>query len=259
MLLKDKVVIVTGVGPGLGRKLSLSLAREGAKVVIAARSSGFLSDVAAEIRQMGGEAKEMPTDVADPAACMSLATAAVEAFGRIDGLVNSAFVSYFAPFEEADLSQWRKVMEVNCFGAAQMAQAVLPHMKSGGGGSIVNVGTMAVRDINPGRGAYAASKAALGLLTRQLATELGKYNVRANTVWIGWMMGTNVKNWIESSAQERAVPEQVVIEEITKRIPLGVIPTDEQCAKTILFFLSDYASVVTGASLDVNGGEYMSL
>jgi NAD(P)-dependent dehydrogenase (short-subunit alcohol dehydrogenase family) len=257
MILKDKVIIVTGVGPGMGRSLALLLAQQGAKVVIAARSNRFLSDVAADIRETGGEAEAVPTDVADPTSCSSLATAAIKAFGRIDGLVNSAYITYREPIAEIDLSKWRQVLDVNCFGAVQMAQAVIPHMRAGGGGSIVNVGTMAVRKPLLGRAAYASSKAALGAVTRQLALELGQHKIRANIVWIGWMWGAPIQQYVKNAAQTRGVPEQVLIDEITKDIPLGAIPTDEECAKTILFFLSDYASAVTGASLDVNGGEYM--
>jgi NAD(P)-dependent dehydrogenase (short-subunit alcohol dehydrogenase family) len=257
MILKDKVAVVTGVGPGLGRRLALLLAREGAKVVIAARSSGFLSEVAAEIRQTGGRVEAVPTDVSDPIACHALATATIEAFGKINGLVNSAYITHDAPIAQVELPRWRKVLDVNCFGALQMAQAVIPYMKSGGGGSIVNVGTMAVRKPLPERAAYASSKAALGAVTRQLALELGQHKIRANIVWIGWMWGATIQRVVKDTAQTRGVPEQALIDEITKDMPLGAIPTDEECAKTILFFLSDYASAITGASLDVNGGEYM--
>jgi NAD(P)-dependent dehydrogenase (short-subunit alcohol dehydrogenase family) len=258
MILKDKVVIVTGVGPGLGRKLSLLLAREGAKVVLAARSRGFLSEVAAEIRQSHGAVEAVPTDVADPAACKSLARAAIDAFGAIHGLVNSAYITYRAPIAEIDLTKWHEVMEINCFGAVHMAQAVIPHMRKAGGGSIVNIGTMAVRKVFPGRAAYASSKAALGAVSRQLATELGPFNIRSNMVWFGWMWGAPVQAYVKDMAQTRGVSEQVVIDEITKEIPMGRMPTDEECGKMILLLLSDYASAVTGASLDVNGGEYMA-
>src|SRR5579862_5546090 len=203
MILKDKVVILTGVGPGMGRKLALLLAQEGAKVVIAARSSGFLSDVAAEIRQTGGIVQAVPTDVADPAACSSLAAAAMKVFGRIDGLVNSAYIIYDAPFEEIDLSRWRQSLDINCFGAVQMTRAVIPYMRAGGGGSIVNVGTMAVRKPLPGRAAYASSKAALGAVTRQMAFELGQYKIRANIVLIGWMWGAPVQQHLKDTAQTR--------------------------------------------------------
>jgi NAD(P)-dependent dehydrogenase (short-subunit alcohol dehydrogenase family) len=258
MMLRDKVVIVTGVGPGMGRKLALLVAREGGKVVIAARTRDFLARVSNEIREAGGAVEAVPTDVTDPEACKVLAAAAVKAFGGIDGLVNSAFTHDVAPIEEADLSKWRAVMEVNCFGAVQMAQAVIPHMRARGGGSIVNVGTMGMRKVLPGLGAYWITKTALLATTRQLALELGKYKIRANMTLMGWMWGVPVEMLIKQMAKSRAVSEQTVIDEVVKNIPLGVIPSDEECAKAIVFFLSDYASAVTGASLDVNGGEYMA-
>jgi NAD(P)-dependent dehydrogenase (short-subunit alcohol dehydrogenase family) len=258
MLLKDKVIVVTGIGPGLGRKLALQLVHEGAKVVLAARSRGYLAEVADELRKAGGAAEAVPTDVADPAACQALAAAAVKAFGGIDGLVNSAFSFDFAPVETADLAKWRQVMDVNCFGALQMAQAVVAPMRARGGGSIVNVGTMGQRKVLPGIGSYWISKTALAAVTRQLALEFGRDKIRANMVLMGWMWGLPVEQRVKDLAAARGVTEQTVIDEVVAGIPLGAIPTDEECAKSIIFFLSNYASAVTGASLDVNGGEFMS-
>jgi NAD(P)-dependent dehydrogenase (short-subunit alcohol dehydrogenase family) len=241
----------------MGRKLALLVAKEGGKVVIGARTSEFLAQLSKEIREAGGAVESVPTDVRDPEACKALAAAAVEAFGGIDGLVNSAFIHDVAAIEAADLRKWREVMDVNCLGAIQMAQAVIPHMRRRGGGSIVNVGAMGVRKILPELGAYWISKTALLAITRQLALELGKYKIRTNTAVMGWMWGVPVENLIKQMAKSRGVSEQTVIEEVVKNIPLGAIPSDEECAKAIVFLLSDYASAVTGVSLDVNGGEYM--
>src|SRR4051812_14610942 len=107
MILQDKVVIISGVGPGMGVKLAKGAAEEGACVVLGARSADYLEDVARGIRDAGGQALAVPTDVTDPGACRRIADAAVEKFGRIDGLVNSAYrIGTFAPFEEADLADW---------------------------------------------------------------------------------------------------------------------------------------------------------
>jgi NAD(P)-dependent dehydrogenase (short-subunit alcohol dehydrogenase family) len=108
MLLKDKVVIITGIGPGMGRKLALVAAEEGAKVAICSRTQGFIDEVAAEVRANGGEAVAVATDVADMAQCQRLADATLKAFGRIDGLVNSAYKrASFGTFEENDLEAWK--------------------------------------------------------------------------------------------------------------------------------------------------------
>jgi NAD(P)-dependent dehydrogenase (short-subunit alcohol dehydrogenase family) len=258
MLLKDKVIVISGVGPGLGRKLALLCVAEGAKVAIGCRSTAFLDSLTAEIKEGGGAVVSSPTDVKDVAQCKALVEAAASAFGRFDGLVNSAYQYAPAPFEEADLGVWAATMDVTCFGALRMAQAVIPHMKAAGGGSIVNVSTMETRKNRAGEGAYAIPKAALEMATRQMAFELGKYKIRVNSTLMGWMWGVPVENALNGFAEQSGAPLQTIIDGVLTQIPLGEMPTDEDCAKSVVFFLSDYSNVVTGALLNVNGGEYMS-
>jgi NAD(P)-dependent dehydrogenase (short-subunit alcohol dehydrogenase family) len=259
MMLHGKVVIITGVGPGMGRKLAVEGAKMGARMVISARSENFLEEVAAEVRTNGGEAVAVPTDVSKMEDCTSLAAAAIKAFGRIDGLVNSA---YYHPdwltFEQADLDQWAKAYDVACMGAMRMIRAVLPQMKAQGGGAVVNVNTMATRKPMIGEGGYAIAKAGLGQVTRQLAVELGGYNIRVNQTVMGWMYGAPVQGYVDGMVAAGRTREDVE-GEIIARIPLKRIPPDQNCAKPVLFLLSDFASEVTGASLEVNGGEWVAL
>ncbi|MDB5396174.1 MAG: oxidoreductase [Rhodospirillales bacterium] len=259
MLLEDKVVIITGVGPGMGRKLALVAAEEGAKVAICSRTQAFIDEVANEVRAAGGEAIAVATDVADMAQCKRLADATLDAFGRIDGLVNSAYKrASFGTFEENDIEQWQDSMNVTCFGALRMIKAVLPAMKQRHAGAIVNVLTLAAVKPFAGEADYATAKGALGTATRVLAEELGKYNIRVNATRMGWLWGHSVKNWVRMQSEADGVPEQQVIDQIANRIPLKVIPPDEECAKSVLFFVSDYSKMATGGLLDVNGGEYMT-
>lgn len=259
MLLEDKIVIVTGVGPGMGRKLAVEAAKEGAKVALAARSAGFLEEVLGEIESVGGEAIAVVTDVAELDQCERLAERTLAAFGRIDGLVNSARAhGPFITFEDGDIDDWAANMQVTCFGALRMVKAVLPAMKGQGGGAIVNVSTMAALKPMTGEADYATAKGALTTATRQLANELGQYGIRVNCTRMGWMWGVPVQGYVAAQAKALGVPEERVIEPIASRIALGVIPPDEECAKSVLFFVSDYSKMVTGASLDVNGGEYMA-
>ena len=147
VLLQEKVVIVTGIGPGMGRKLALEAGKAGARLVLAARSRDFVESVA---REVGDTAIAVTADVSKQGDCDRIAAAAIERFGRIDGLVNSAYGSApFTPFEEADLADWRRAMDVTVFGTLQMVKSALPHMKTQGG-SIVNVSTMETRK-NPAR------------------------------------------------------------------------------------------------------------
>ncbi len=259
MLLKDKVVIITGVGPGMGRKLALVAAEEGAKVAICSRTQSFIDEVAGEISANGGEAVAVATDVADMTQCQRLADATLERFGRIDGLVNSAYKrASFGAFEDNDIETWQESMNVTCFGALRMIKAVLPTMKRQHGGAIVNVLTLAAVKPFAGEADYATAKGALGTATRMLADELGKYNIRVNATRMGWLWGHSVKNWVRMESEAQVVPEQQLIDQIAGRIPLKVIPPDEECAKSVLFFVSDYSKMATGALLDVNGGEYMT-
>lgn len=258
MLLKDKVVIVSGVGPGMGQALARIAAAEGAKVGLGARNQAYLDQVAGEIRDAGGEAIAVSTDIGDRAQCDRLADKTAEAFGRIDGLVNSAYLhGSFAPFEQADLDEWRQVMDITGFGALRMALAVLPHMKQAGGGAIVNVATMASLKPFSGEDGYAIAKGAMTTATRQMAADLGKYNIRVNSTRMGWLWGASVKGYIEAM-KATGKSEEELLAPIKARIPLGVIPPEEECAKSVLFFVSDYSRMVTGAALDVNGGEWMA-
>jgi NAD(P)-dependent dehydrogenase (short-subunit alcohol dehydrogenase family) len=260
MLLKDKTVIITGVGPGMGRKLAVLAAAEGAKVAVSARSEGFVREVVAEIETAGGTAVGVPTDVAEDAQCAHLAAATLEAFGRIDGLVNSAYRhNDFIAFEDGDVAEWQANMNVTLFGALRMAHAVIPAMKRQGGGAIVNIGTKSATKAVIGHGDYGTAKAAMGAATRQLATELGKYGIRVNIARMGWMWGAPVEGALRRRAEAQGITLEQMIANVASGIPLGRIPTDAECARTVIFLLSDYAAVVTGAALDVNGREFMPL
>ncbi|MBA6412737.1 SDR family oxidoreductase [Parahaliea sp. F7430] len=261
MLLKDKVVIVSGIGPGLGQELSTLAAKEGAAaVVLAARTEAKLDAAEQEIRDLGLDTKvlKVPTDISDVAQCQNLADKTTEAFGRIDVLFNSAYdAGNFEPIAEADLDGWRRSMEVNFFGSMQLTQACVPAMRKAGGGAIVMIATMVEHKPLATQGGYGASKAALRNATKHLALELGADNIRVNSAHMGWMWGPSVEGYFDWQVQETGRSKEEMIAEVTRNIPLGIIPDDADCAKAAVFLASDYAAVVTGAALDVNGGEYM--
>jgi len=257
MLLKDKVAIVSGVGPGLGRATALALAREGAAVGLAARTEARVRDVADEIEAMGGRALPVPTNIADPDQCRRIADATAAEFGGLDVLVNSAFRrDPNQPFEDVDLERWRKVYDVNVFGSLHLTKAAIPHLKARGGGSIVFVNSMSARKIRANEGGYASSKGALLTAAQVLAKELGPYQIRVNSVVPGWIWGPNVQTYVEWQVAERGITAEEAVAEIEREIPLGFIPPQEDVAEAIVFFASDMAKVITGQSLDVNGGEY---
>jgi NAD(P)-dependent dehydrogenase (short-subunit alcohol dehydrogenase family) len=259
MLLEDKVVVVSGIGPGLGIHLATLAAQEGASVVVAARTVSKLDGAERAIRSLGLETRilKVPTDIAKPGDCSNLAEQVIRQFGRIDALVNSAYVpGTFGTVESANLDDWRATFEVNLFGSLNLVQAVLPHMKHQRRGAIVNVNSQVVRKPLAGQGGYAASKAALACATSYLALECGKYGIRVNSVFLGWMWGPAVAGYFEGMAGELKTTVEALKENVAEGIALGFMPEDRDCAKSVLYLISDYASVVTGASLDVNGGEY---
>ncbi|MBD24697.1 MAG: oxidoreductase [Candidatus Marinimicrobia bacterium] len=258
MILRDKVIIISGVGPGMGRQLALLVAAEGAKLAIGARSQDFLESLSRDIKEAGGEVVAVQADVKSPEDCKELVNAAVKAFGRIDGLVNSAYaMGEFELFDGGNLDVWRDAMDVTCFGALRVAQAALPYLKKNGG-SIVNIGSMVTRKPLAYQAPYQIGKAALQAASKQLAVELGQFNIRVNTTIIGWMWGPSVEGFFKTQEKETGASVDDQIKAVASNIPLGQIPTDQECARAVLFFLSDYSGVVTGATLDVNGGEIVA-
>ena len=261
MLLQDKVVIVSGIGPGLGQELAVLAAREGASgVVLAARTAQKLDAAEQDILalDLGTRVLKVPTDIADEAQCKALADRALQAFGRIDVLFNSAYdPGSFEPIAQANLDGWRRSMDVNFFGTMQLTQACIPAMIAAGGGAIVMIATMVEHKPLATQGGYGSSKSALRSATKHLALELGKHGIRVNSCHMGWMWGPAVEGYFAWQASQTGKSQEELVAEVTRNIPLGVIPDDGECARAAIFLASDYASVITGAALDVNGGEYM--
>ncbi|HWO66134.1 MAG TPA: SDR family oxidoreductase [Umezawaea sp.] len=257
-MLDGEVVVITGVGPGLGSKLAVRAAAEGAKVVMAARSEDVMARAEKDIAAAGGEAISVRCDVRRPEDVARLARSAVDRFGTITGLVNSAFGHPgFADVLDTPEKAIRRSMDIILYGALGVTREVVPHMKAAGRGSIVMIGTMATRKPTRGEGGYAVAKAAMATATQYLAAELGEHGIRANQAVLGWLDGPGVRFYLKMTADARGVTEQDVYDEIASRNPLGRIPTDDACTGAVLFLLSRSASEITGATLDVNGGEYM--
>jgi NAD(P)-dependent dehydrogenase (short-subunit alcohol dehydrogenase family) len=259
MLLENKVAIVSGVGPGMGRDIALSFAREGANLALGARSADYVESVAKEVRALGRRALALPTDITSLADCARLAAAAEEELGGVDVLVNNAYhPGSYELFETADLERWRAPLEVNLLGSLRLTQEVVPHMKRAGRGSIVMINSMIVRDVLPTMASYAASKGALLAAAQGLARELGPHGIRVNSVLPGYIWGATLEGYFKLQADARKISPDAVYAEVASKIALGAIPTPEEIAGAVLFFASDLSRVVTGQSLDVNGGQVMA-
>ncbi|MBS0378874.1 MAG: SDR family oxidoreductase [Proteobacteria bacterium] len=262
MLLKDKVVIVSGIGPGLGVKLAVEAAREGCRAVaIGARTAEKLDDAEKRMQEANPACKilKLVTDIRDASHCKRLAESAHKQFGRIDGLVNSAYF-WGSPgtADGADLKTWRDVLDTNVIGTMNMAQAVVPIMKAQGGGAIVNISSMATVKPHTGEVGYAASKGAINVASKYLAAELGANNIRVNVARMGWMLGVPVQGYISHAAKAQGVPEKQLYDAVAANIALKRLVTDTECARAALFLISDYSSAITGQIVDANGGEYLS-
>lgn len=258
MLLQNKVVIVTGIGPGMGAKMVRDAASAGASVVAMSRSDFIMGDVVKAVTEAGGKAIGVLGDVTKPEDCARVAAQAVETFGTIDGLVNSAYYHPpMVPLLDNDTDDLRQAFDVIVGGALNMIRAVLPSFEAKGRGAIVNIGTMANRKPMLGEGGYVLAKGALSSLTRQLALELGPKGIRVNMTAMGWLGGPATDMFFEWRAMSTGKTKEEAVAEAEARIALGRIPPDEECGRAALMLLSDYAVQVTGATLDVNGGEYM--
>ena len=262
MLLEGKVAIVSGVGPGLGQANAHALAREGATVVLAARSADYLDVVRGEIEAAGGRALAVPTNLVDRDSVDALVQRTTSELGQIDVLVNNAFrMDPYQPFEQVDLAKWRKVYDVNVWGALSLTQACIPALKESvaqrGDASIVFILSMSMRKIRAGEGGYSTSKGALHTAMKTLAIELGDSRVRVNAVAPGWIGGPSVDIYLQWQSEARGITPAEVRAEIEAEIPLQQIPPQDDIAHSVVFFASPWSRVITGQTLDVNGGEFL--
>jgi len=253
-LLEGKTAIVTGVGPGIGQATAEIFARHGANVVLGARNEEKLKALATQI----GEDKALPhvTNIADNESCLSLAQATLERFGRIDVLVQNAFMHPpFDTIEESDPDDWRRSMKVNVIGTLQMCQAVLPHMKDDA--SIVVTNSMAARNAGPDGGAYSAAKGALLSFVRTLAFEVGPRGIRVNSVLPGYVDGPSLDVYFDWKASEQGRTPADVRRDLLDEPVLKRIVSPEDVAGAILFLASDLAHGITGIAIDVNAGHWL--
>jgi NAD(P)-dependent dehydrogenase (short-subunit alcohol dehydrogenase family) len=256
MLLEDQIIVISGVGPGLGRGLALQCAKAGADVVLAARTGSRLTEVAKEVTQLGRHAVSVETDINDDAACRRLVDKALESFGRVDGLVNNAFaIPPLTDLADVDLDAVRVAFETNVFAALRLTRLFTPALAEHGG-SVVMINSAVLRHSRRTFGAYKMSKSALLALAQNLATELGPQGIRVNTVAPGYIWADNLKWYFDYLAQERGVSAQEVYDETAATTDLRKLPEPDEIADAVVFMLSPLARAVTGQCLDVNGGEW---
>ncbi|HZP29924.1 MAG TPA: SDR family oxidoreductase [Acidimicrobiia bacterium] len=259
MLLEGKIAIVSGIGPGMGRDISLALATEGADLVLAARTKERLDEVAEEVRALDRRVLCVPTDITDDAQCTALVEAAVAEYGRLDTLVNNAFAQPpFETVEATSMETFRDYFDVNFFGHVALTKAAIPYLKEAGTASIVFINSMSAWRMRPFFGIYTSAKLALHGLAKILAVELGEHGIRVNSVHPGYIWGESVKWFFENQAEERGLSFDEVYEETASQTPLHHLPGSDEIAQSVVFLASDkMSSSITGVSIDVNAGQYM--
>ncbi|MFC0314584.1 SDR family oxidoreductase [Gordonia phosphorivorans] len=255
-LLADKVVVVSGVGPGLGRSICLRAAAAGATVVLAARTRERLESVAAEVTALGGRALVAPTDITDDAAVTALAQIVLDEFGRVDALVNNAFsVPSMKALGRTDFDQISDSLDLTVLGTLRVIKAFTPAL-AGAEGAIVNLSSMVIRHSEPRYGSYKIAKSALLAMSQTLSTELGGQGIRINSVAPGYIWDDQLKWYFGEVAEKYGITVDQVYEQTAARSDLKRLPEPDEIADVIVFLASDLARSVTGQTLDVNCGEY---
>lgn len=258
MLLDGKTMVVAGVGPGLGGQIARLAFREGANVVLAARTASSLEAIARDISPSGERVLCVPTDITDESQCERLAAQAAERFGGIDAVTQvAAHDRFFGGLNEVTRQEWMDAYELGVVGSAQVVKATAPFMKQRGGGAVVLIGSQSSFIPLVPQIAYASAKGALMSAMYFMANELGPDNIRVNTVVATYMWGPPMENYVKESAVARGISEDEVVGEITSTMPLGRIPKDSEVAEAVIFLVSDRSSTITGQHLLVNSGLMM--
>ena len=246
-ILEGKTIIVTGGATGIGQAFALTSAAHGAKVMVADMNSA--EETLDLIRSNGGEAEYVKTDVSDEASAKAMAKATRDWSGRVDGLINNA--AYFrevklTPFEDISSEIWDRIFDVNVKGIWQCCKGVMPAMRESGGGSIINISSVVAVAGQPGYLHYVATKGAVLSMTKGLAKECGKDNVRVNTIAPGFVITDATKDrpieWQQSFLKARAISRE-------ER------PTD--LAGTAVYLMSELSAFVSGQTIVVDGGHIM--
>jgi NAD(P)-dependent dehydrogenase (short-subunit alcohol dehydrogenase family) len=240
-----KVAIVTGAAGGMGKADALLLAQEGAKVVVTDIQEDKVNAVVEEIHKNGGEAIGFRHDVTSENEWERIVEETVKKWGKIDVLVNNAGISFPKSLLDTTAQDWDKVMAINLTGGFFGLKHVIPVMQKNGGGSIINISSIAGLTGSNGAGPYTASKGAVRLLTKAVAIDYGKDNIRCNSIHPGY---------IETPMTEGLFADENMTNWFRSNTPLPRLGKPENIAAGVLFLASDESSFITGAELAIDGG-----
>jgi 3-oxoacyl-[acyl-carrier protein] reductase len=255
--LRDRACVVTGASGGIGRAVAVSLAREGASVLLLGRRSQTLASVARDCERAGGRGEPLALDVTAVDAGERVLQTCLERFGRIDALINSAGTSAVRSLEQLTDEEWQGQWELHVMGPMRLMRAAAPEMASRGWGRIVNVCSSSGKRPSSTNMAYSVTKAAELSLSRAFADIYAARGVLVNSVSPGPIAG---ELWLaagglaDQNARARGSTREEVLESVAARQPLGRLGTDEEIAAVIVFLCSEAASNVAGAAWSADGG-----
>jgi len=257
MKLEGKKAIVTGAAKGMGAAITTTLAREGADLLLTARDTAALEEVAAEVRALGRQAHVVACDVIEEAQVKAMVDAALEVFGgRIDILVNVAGVTgpIETPVQDIEVDDFDYVITANERGTFLPIKHVVPTMIAQESGKIVNIGGTSGLRGYPMRTSYSASKWAVRGITRTVALELGKHNINVNAVCPGIVETPRMMKLCEGKAKARGWTVEQVYEEYVQDMALKRVTTGQDIANAVLFMASEDSRQITGQHIAVDGG-----
>ena len=257
-MLEGSIAVVTGAGRGIGREIALAFAKEGADLVLAARTEQTLNETRALIEELGRKCLVVPTDISKPNSVRNLAERTIEHFGHVDALVNNSGIGgVSAPLWEIDPQDWKETFDVNVTGTYLCCRAFLPSMIDRRSGSIVIIGSMTGKRPLWGRTPYAASKMALVGMARTLALETGPYGVRVNVISPGAVEGERIEWVFRQQAEGRGVSVDEVRQEFASGSPLERLVPPGDVAAVAVFLASSQSNSITGEDVNVSSGMVM--
>jgi NAD(P)-dependent dehydrogenase (short-subunit alcohol dehydrogenase family) len=255
-LLQDKVIVVSGVGPGLGRALGEQAALMGADLVLVSRTERRLEKMAAVVREHGRRALVVPTDITDEDSRRRLVDATLEEFGRVDCLINNAFgIPPMDPISTLELEGLRAAQETNVFAPLRLSSLFADSLAESQG-SIIMLNSCVIYSSQPEYSGYKLSKGTLEHLASSLATELGPRGIRVNSVAPSYIYEDVNKAYFDWIAQESGRTHEEVYAEKAEPTDLKRLANPDEVANAALFLASDLASAVTGVMLNVDCGEF---
>jgi NAD(P)-dependent dehydrogenase (short-subunit alcohol dehydrogenase family) len=248
--LTGQVALVTGASRGIGRALACALASAGAQVACLATKAANAEDTVAKIQKSGGEALALGGDVAVEADVAAAVDATLQAFSHLDILINNAGILLEKSFADISLSEWKRIQDVNVTGMFLCARLVLAEMvRAGRGGKLVNIGSTAGRIAPPRFVDYCTSKAAIDGLTRSLATEYARYEIRVNCIAPGY---------VATDLNRKPLADEKIKKAILSRIPLRRVAMPEELGPLAVLLCSRGGEYITGQTIYVDGGQVIS-